>query len=66
MREAPWPAVQRWTLCALGAIVLIAVVVESRAQPAPSGDEALVLAADESLGAAMRAGVSLARIISRM
>ena len=56
MREAPWPAVQRWTLCALGAIVLIAVVVESRAQPALSGDEALVLAADESLGAAMRAG----------
>jgi hypothetical protein len=56
MREAPWPAVQRWTLCALGAIVLIAVVVESKAQPAPSGDEALVLAADESLGAAMRAG----------
>jgi hypothetical protein len=56
MREAPWPAVQRLILCALGAIVLIAVVVESRAQPAPSGDEALVLAADESLGAAMRAG----------
>jgi hypothetical protein len=56
MREATWPAVQRWILCGLGAIVLIAVVVESRAQPAPSGDEALVLAADESLGAAMRAG----------
>ncbi len=56
MREAPWPAVQRWILCALGAIILIAVVVESRAQPAPSGDEALVLAANESLGAAMRAG----------
>jgi hypothetical protein len=56
MREATWPAVQRWILCALGAIVLIAVVVESRAQPAPSGDEAVVLAADESLGAAMRAG----------
>jgi hypothetical protein len=56
MREATWPAVQRWILCALGAIVLIAAVVESRAQPAPSGDEALVLAADESLGAAMHAG----------
>jgi hypothetical protein len=56
MREATWPAVQRWILCVLGAIILIAVVVESRAQPAPSGDEALVLAADESLGAAMRAG----------
>jgi Domain of unknown function (DUF4440) len=55
MREATWPAVQRWVLCGLGAIVLIAVVVESRAQPTPSGDEALVLAADESLGAAMRA-----------
>src|ERR1700728_393039 len=56
MREAPWPAVQRWTLCWWGAVVLIAVVVEARAQPALSGDEALVLAADESLGAAMRAG----------
>jgi hypothetical protein len=59
MREAPWPAVQRWILCALGAIVLIAVVVESRAQPASSGDETLVLSADESLGAAMRAGDKL-------
>jgi hypothetical protein len=56
MREAQWPAVQRWILGALGAIVLIAVVVESRAQQAPSGDEGSVLAADESLGAAMRAG----------
>src|SRR3984957_15847483 len=59
MREAPWPAVQRWILCALGAIVLIAVVVESRAQPASSGDETLVLSADESLGAAMRPGDKL-------
>jgi hypothetical protein len=56
MRAAKWPAVQRWLICALGAIVLIAIVVESRAQTASSGDEALVLAADESLGAAMRAG----------
>jgi hypothetical protein len=56
MREATWPAGQRGIPCVLGAIILIAVVVESRAQPAPSGDEALVLAADESLGAAMRAG----------
>jgi hypothetical protein len=59
MREATWPAVQRWILCALGAIVMIAAVVESRAQPAPSGDEALVLTADDSLGAAMRAGDKL-------
>jgi hypothetical protein len=59
MRGATWPAVQRWILCGLGAIVLIAVVVESRAQPAPSGDEAAVLAADEALGAAMRAGDKL-------
>jgi Domain of unknown function (DUF4440) len=59
MREAPWPAVQRWILCALGAIVMIAAVVETRAQPAPSGDEALVLTADEALGAAMRAGDKL-------
>jgi hypothetical protein len=59
MREATWPAVQRWILWTLGAIVMIAAVVESRAQPAPSGDEALVLTADEALGAAMRDGDKL-------
>jgi hypothetical protein len=68
MREAVLPAVQQWVLgavgAAFGAIVLIAIVVESRAQPASSGDETLVLAADESLGAAMRAGdKSIARKI---
>ena len=64
MRAAKWPAVQRWLLCALGAIVLVAIVVESKAQSPSSGDEAQVLAADESLGAAMRAGdKSIARKI---
>jgi hypothetical protein len=56
MREATWPAVQRWIFVALGAIVLVAAVMESRAQSPSSGDEALVLSADESLGTAMRAG----------
>jgi hypothetical protein len=55
MLVATRPAIQRWMFGMLGAVVLVAVVAESRAQ-APSGDEALVLAADESLSAAMRAG----------
>jgi hypothetical protein len=55
MLVATRPAIQRWMLGMLGAGALIAVVAQSRAQTA-SGDEALVLAADESLGAAMRAG----------
>jgi len=55
MLGATRPAIQRWMLGMLGAGVLIAVVAQSRAQT-PSGDEALVLAADESLGAALRAG----------
>jgi Domain of unknown function (DUF4440) len=55
MLVATRPAIQRWMLGMLGAGALIAVVAQSRAQT-PSGDEALVLAADESLGAAMRAG----------
>lgn len=64
MREATWPAVQRWLLCALGVVAVIAIVVESRAQSPSSGDEALVLSADQSLGAAMRAGdKSIARKI---
>src|ERR1700759_4518655 len=55
MQVATRPAIQRWMLGALGVGILIAVVAESRAQ-SPSGDQALVLAADESLSNAMRAG----------
>ena len=55
MQQSTRPVIQRWMLAMLGAGALIAVVAQSRAQT-PSGDEALVLAADESLGAAMRAG----------
>jgi len=55
MREATRPAIQRWMLGVLGAGVLIVIVADSRAQ-SPTGDESLVLAADESLGATMRAG----------
>jgi hypothetical protein len=47
-------AMQRWWLGIFVAAVLIAVLVESRAQPAPSED-ALVLEVDQALGAAMRA-----------
>jgi hypothetical protein len=63
--RAMWPAVQR-LLAALGVIILIAIVVESRAQSPSSGDEALVLSADEALGAALRAGdkLSARRILS--
>jgi hypothetical protein len=49
-------AIQRWMLGVLCAIALIALAADSQAQPAPAGDEALVLSADESLSAAMRAG----------
>ncbi len=57
MQLATRPVIQRWMLGLLGAGVLIAVIAESRAQsPSRSGDEALVLAADESLSTAMRAG----------
>jgi hypothetical protein len=55
MKGATRPVIQRWMLGMLGAGALIAVVAQSRAQT-PSGDEALVLAADESLSAALRAG----------
>ncbi len=55
MQGATRPAIQRWMLGMLGAGVLIAVVAQSRAQ-SPSADETLVLAADQSLGAAMRGG----------
>jgi hypothetical protein len=47
-------AMQRWWLGIFVAAVLIAVLVEPRAQPAPSED-ALVLEVDQALGAAMRA-----------
>ncbi len=47
-------AVQRWWLGIFVAAVLIAVLVEPRAQPAP-GEDAFVLEADQALGAAMRA-----------
>jgi len=51
---------QRWWLGVLIAGMLIAVLAEPKAQPAPpsppGGDDALVLSADASLGAAMRAG----------
>jgi hypothetical protein len=46
---------QRFWLGAFVAGVLIAVLTEPRAQPAP-GEEALVLAADTALGDAMRSG----------
>src|SRR5580692_7264224 len=55
MLGATRPAIQRWMLGMLGAGALVAIVAQSRAQT-PSGDEALVLAADESLSAALRAG----------
>jgi hypothetical protein len=47
-------ATQRWWLGIFAASALIAVLVELRAQTAPSED-ALVLEADQALGAAMRA-----------
>jgi hypothetical protein len=55
MLGATRPAIQRWMLGIFGAGALIAVAAQSRAQTS-SGDEALVLAADESLGAALRVG----------
>ena len=47
-------AMQRWWLGIFVAAVLIAVLVKSKAPPAPSED-ALVLEVDQALGAAMRA-----------
>jgi hypothetical protein len=55
MSGATRPAIQRWLLGVLGVGALVALAADSRAQPAPT-DEALVLAADESLSGAMRAG----------
>ena len=48
-------ATQRWWLGVIVAGVLIAVLAELRAQPAP-GEETAVLAADQALDAAMRGG----------
>jgi len=48
-------AMQRWWLGLLVVGVLIAILVELKAQPAPS-EEAAVLAADQTLGTAMRGG----------
>jgi uncharacterized protein DUF4440 len=56
MREATRLAIQRWLLGVLWVGVLFAIVAQSRAQPAPVGDEASILSADESLSAAMSAG----------
>jgi hypothetical protein len=56
MRKATRPAGRRWLLGALGAGLLIAIIAKPRAQPAPTGDEAMVLSADQSLSAAMSAG----------
>src|SRR5579863_8417682 len=47
-------ATQRWWLGIIVASALIAVLVELRAQTAPS-ESALVLEADQALGAALRA-----------
>jgi hypothetical protein len=64
MWGATQPVIRRWLLGVVGASALFALVADSRAQPAPTGDEALVLSADESLNAAMRAGdKSIARKI---
>jgi hypothetical protein len=46
---------QRWWLGVLVGAVLVAILAELKAQPAPS-EEAAVLAADQALGAAMRDG----------
>ena len=54
-RSAKRPLLQRFWLGALVAGVLIAVVAEPKAEPAP-GEDSLVLAADTTLGEAMRAG----------
>jgi hypothetical protein len=55
MQAVKRPALRRFWLGALAAVALIAILVEVRAQSAP-GDEAAVLAADQSLGEAMRGG----------
>jgi hypothetical protein len=49
-------AMQRWWLGIVIAGLLIAVLAQPRAQPAPANEDALVLEADLALSAAMRAG----------
>jgi hypothetical protein len=49
-------AMQRWWLGIVIAGLLIAVLAQPKAQPAPANEDALVLAADQALSAAMRAG----------
>jgi hypothetical protein len=57
MRGATRLVMQRWWLGMLVAAMIIAVLAEPKAQPAPpGGDDALMLSADAALGAAMRAG----------
>lgn len=55
MRRAVHLALRRWWLGGFVAAAVVAVLAEPKAQPGPS-EEAQVLAADESLGVAMRAG----------
>ncbi len=55
MRSAIGRAARRFVLGACLAGIVIAVVAELRAQPAP-GEDAAVLAADQALGAAARSG----------
>jgi ketosteroid isomerase-like protein len=55
-RAATRLSFQRWLLGALGVGALIVVVAQSRAQPAPASEDALVLSVDESLSDALRAG----------
>jgi len=54
MRGATRLVMQRWWLGMLVAAMIIAVLAEPKAQPAPpGGDDALMLSADAALGAAM-------------
>jgi hypothetical protein len=56
MRKAARLVLQRGWIGVLVAGALVAALAQPKAQPAPAGDEALVLAADDLLGTAMRAG----------
>jgi hypothetical protein len=54
MRGGARLAMHRSWLAVLIAVVLISVLAKPRAQPAPSGDDATVLAADDKLGQVLR------------
>jgi hypothetical protein len=54
MREAARLAMQRSWLGVLIAVALISVLAKPRAQPAPTGDDAVVLSADDLLGQVLR------------